>query len=119
VARQCRRDERPELARRLGDKASNRRNEPRQQPADEAEEGATNKGVCVAAMMEKISQRRRRNPTVQQVAIREIRRQDSGEKEQPPLRRARTSRQRELGQGRADEGVRDVFHCVKSDGLAH
>jgi hypothetical protein len=70
-------------------------------------------------MMEKISQRRRRNPAVEQVAIRKVRREDSGEKEQPPLRRARTSRQRELGQGRADEGMRDVFHGVKCDGLAH
>jgi hypothetical protein len=68
-----------------------------------------NECVRVAAMMEEVAERGRGDARVKQVRIGKVGGDDAGEEEDASLRAGRAGRERELGQRRADEGMREVL----------
>ena len=64
----------------------------------------------MSAVVEEIAERPVDDARVEEVGVREVGRDDARGEEKPTLVRACGRGQGELGERRADEGVRDVFH---------
>ena len=67
-------------------------------------------GVRVPAMVQQVADRRRSNPRVREIEIRQIRRDDARADEQWALRLRAPAPHGEIGEGDADEGMGDVVH---------
>ena len=100
-------DERPQPPAHRADGIANRR-EHADRDHREPEQRQPGDGVRVSAMMQERTERRRRDPRVDEIGVGEVRSDDAGDEEGAPHRARRTGRERELGERRAHERVREV-----------
>ena len=86
-----------------------------QQMAEEREQGElrdqAHDRMRVAAVVQQVSEGRRRDADVHEVEVREVRGHDTGGQEQAPRRGRLTVAERELGEGGAHEGMGEIVHA--------
>ena len=109
MAQQTHRDQHPETAPQRANVSSNGRRQANRSDEQPLRNEA-NERVGMPAMMQQVPEWRRRHAGVDEIGVGKVRRDDTHSKEKPALRLRRRARERQLRDGGAEEGVREIFH---------